>query len=100
MFVNPVLFISTAAFGVWSVLRMVYVNVCPLNSVFIFLSIHIIFFVRTVYQLWLHSNICMHCRVYRTHQDFQSHGCSVHMICHDLWTVLLVGVGGAPACHA
>ena len=50
---------------------------------------------RTVYQLWLDSNICMHCRVYRTHQDFQSHGCSVHMICHDLWTVLLVGVGGA-----
>ena len=27
MFVNPVLFISTAAFGVWSVLRTVYVNV-------------------------------------------------------------------------
>ena len=60
---------------------------------------HIIFFVRTVYQLWLHSNIYMHCRVYRTHQDFQSHGCSVHTICHDLWTVLLVGVGGAPACQ-
>ena len=57
-------------------------------------------FFRTVYQLWLHYNICMHCRVYRTHQDFQPHGCSVHTICHDLWTVLLVGVGGAPACHA
>ena len=33
MFVNLVLFISIAAFGVWSVLRTVYVNVCPLNLV-------------------------------------------------------------------
>ena len=69
-------------------------SVHSIQSVYFGVS-RLYFFVRTVYQLWLHSNMCMHCRVNRTHQDFQSRGCLVHTICHDLWTVLPVGVGGA-----